>query len=219
MGAVTPCVILLGGSFDPIHNGHLALGSFFVKLLRPDQFRVIPAGSPWQKHRLQATAEHRIEMVRRAFSAQDITATIDCQEIERQGTTYTIDTLRAIRAELGPQASIVFLMGADQLQQLDTWREWRHLFDYAHLCAASRPGFALQGKQIPAAVTEEFARRAATPEQIRSTPYGMTYLAPELALDISATEIRAALQRGDKPVSLVPPVVLDYIQQYHLYKR
>lgn len=213
------CIALLGGSFDPVHQGHVALGEHFVQLLRPDELRIIPTGSPWQKERLQTSAADRVAMLHCAFDKQAVPLVIDQQEIQRQTATYTIDTLKALRAELGTQASIVFLIGADQLQHLDTWRDWQHLFDYAHICAASRPGFATGATEIPAAVTREFARRAGTPEQIRATPQGMTYLATNLAVDISATEIRAALQRGEQPYSLLPPRVLDYIEQHHLYQK
>lgn len=216
--AATRCVAILGGSFDPVHNGHVALANYFVDLLKPDELRVIPAGNPWQKHGLQATGSDRVAMVRSAFSAQKTAVCIDQQEIRRDSATYTIDTLRAVREELGPQVSIIFLMGADQLQHLNTWQEWQHMFDYAHICAASRPGFAMDAAHVPAVVNQEFTRRAGTPEQIRSTPQGLAYLAPNLAVDISATGIRAALQRGERPISLVPPGVLDYIEQHHLYK-
>jgi nicotinate-nucleotide adenylyltransferase len=216
---VKPCIALLGGSFDPVHNGHIALGVFFGQLLQVDQLRVIPAGNPWQKPGLQASAADRVAMLQRAFATQPLPFVIDQQEIARADrASYTIDTLRAIRAELGPQASIAFLIGADQLQQFHTWHQWRQLFDYAHICAASRPEFPLEPALLSPAVAQEFGRRAATPEQIRSTPHGLTYLATNLAVDVSATEIRTALRGGRKPVSLVPPIVLDYIEQHNLYK-
>lgn len=218
MKHASPCIALLGGSFDPVHNGHVALADYFVALLKPVELRVIPAGNPWQKHGLQASGQDRIAMVRSAFSAQKVAVTIDPQEILRSSATYTIDTLRAIRQELGPHASIVFLMGADQLQHLDTWQEWQRMFDYAHICAASRPGFAMDAAHVPTVVAEEFSRRAGTPEQIRTTPQGLACLAPNLAVDISATAIRAALQRGERPISQLPLGVLDYIEQHHLYK-
>ena len=216
---MTRCVALLGGTYDPVHHGHVALGALFAGLLHADELRVIPAGSPWQKSTLQAAPEQRAEMVRLAFAGQPYRVVVDCQEIERGTPTYTIDTLRQVRAELGAEASIAFLMGADQLQRFDTWHEWRKLFDYAHFCVAARPGFTLSGAGLPVAVAEEFSRRAGTPEQLRATPFGLTCLAPDLALDISATRIRAALQRGDKPDSLISPVVLDYIEQHNLYKN
>ena len=212
------CIGLLGGSFDPVHNGHVALGSYFAKLLVPDELRVIPAGRPWQKQGLQTAPEHRVEMARRAFRQLAIPVTIDEQEIRREGATYTIDTLRALRAGIGPEVSIAFLMGADQLQQLHTWKDWRALFDHAHLCAASRPGFALDAAHMAPEVAREFARRAATAEQIRGTPDGLAFLATNLSVDISATQIRAAFQGGGDPGPLIPPGVLDYIKQHHLYQ-
>lgn len=212
------CVVILGGSFDPVHNGHLALAAYFAKLLQPDEVRVIPAGQPWQKDKLTATATQRIEMLQLAFATQPFPVRLDLREIERGGATYSIDTLRTLRAELGQQASIVFLLGADQLQQLDTWREWRQLFEHAHLCAAARPGYSIETARLPDDIAREFSRRAGTLEQIRKTPHGLTYLAHDLSVDASATGIRTALQRGEKPASLMPPVVLDYIQQFHLYK-
>jgi nicotinate-nucleotide adenylyltransferase len=212
------CIALLGGSFDPIHNGHVALAEFFIKLLAPSELRVIPAGNPWQKNGLEASAEDRVEMVKRAFASQALPVFIDRQEIERNTATYTIDTLRALRAEVGPDASLVFLIGADQLQQLHTWQEWQHLFDYAHICAASRPGFAIDAAGIPETVAKEFSRRAGTPAQIHNTSQGSSYLASGLAVDISATEIRASLQRGDQLDLLIPATVLDYIKQHHLYQ-
>jgi nicotinate-nucleotide adenylyltransferase len=211
-------VALLGGSFDPVHNGHVALAALFVDLLKPDQLRIVPAGSPWQKSGLQASAEQRLAMLELAFDAAGLEVTVDRQEIERGAPSYTIDTLRQVRAELGPDASIVFLMGADQLQQLDSWREWRQLFDLAHIGVAARPGIVLTEAALPAAVALEIERRQGSLAQLRDTPSGLVYLAHDLDVDISATQIRAALQRGGQANSLVPPVVLDYIQQHSLYK-
>jgi nicotinate-nucleotide adenylyltransferase len=217
MGVKLTCIAVLGGSFDPVHNGHVALGSYFAKLLLPDELRVIPAGNPWQKQGLHATPAQRIEMLRLAFHQMAVAVSIDEQEIRRDAPTYTIDTLRALRAKLGPDTSIAFLIGADQLQQLHTWKDWQHLFNYAHLCAASRPGFAMDADHVQPEVAREFARRAATPEQLRTTPQGLAYMAGNLAIDVSATEIRAALQRGEQPAALIPSAVLDYIKQHHLY--
>lgn len=219
---MTLCVALLGGSFDPVHNGHVALATLFATLLEPDQLRILPAGSPWQKSGLQARDADRIAMLRLAFAgaAENIAqaVTLDLQEIERGTPTYTIDTLRSVRAELGPDASIVFLMGSDQLQQLDSWREWRQLFDLAHIGVAARPEFSMADAALPAAVAEELTMRRGSLAQLRNTPSGRAYLAETLDVDISATQIRAALQRGEKANSLISPVVLDYIQQHNLYE-
>jgi nicotinate-nucleotide adenylyltransferase len=215
---VTRCIALLGGSYDPVHNGHVALGSYFATLLRADQLRVIPAGSPWQKHGLSATPEQRADMVELAFASLPLPVVVDRQEIDRTTPTYTIDTLRQLREEVGAQTSLVFLMGADQLLGLASWHDWQQLFDYAHFCVAARPGFSLNGSALPQAVADEFSRRLNTLERIRNTPHGLTYLAQDFAVDISATQIRAALQRGEKASAPISPVVLDYIEQHNLYK-
>jgi nicotinate-nucleotide adenylyltransferase len=219
------CIVVLGGSFDPVHAGHVALASWFVKLLAPDVLRIIPAGNPWQKTPLEATPEQRIAMLQLAFETQPVPLLIDLQEIQRNTPTYTVETLRVLRAELGPDDSIAFLMGADQLRQLDTWHYWLELFDHAHLCVAARPGFALEAADIPNAVLREFRRRAA-PEQLRNTSHGLTFIARNLAFDVSATAIRAALHcddlvPGGEPTlaSLLPARVLDYIQTHRLYRN
>lgn len=213
------CIALLGGSFDPVHDGHVALASLFEKLLHPDELRVLPAGQPWQKQTLAATPEQRMDMLRLAFRRLATPVVIDDQEIRRQGATYTIDTLRALREELGPDVSLAFLAGADQLQKLHTWKDWQALFDHAHICIASRPGFALDAAQVAPEVAREFARRTATAEQIRTTRSGLALLATNLAIDISATQIRTALAGAGSIATLVPASVLDYIQRHHLYQN
>jgi nicotinate-nucleotide adenylyltransferase len=215
---VTFCVALLGGSYDPVHHGHVALANLFFTLLQPDQLRIIPAGKPWQKSGLRASPDERVAMLELAFRETGMRFAVDRQEIERATPTYTIDTLRNVRAEVGPDASLVFLMGADQLQQLDTWRDWRALFGLAHIGVAARPGYSLAEAALPPAVAQEFLLRQGSLDQLRSTPSGHTYLAQTLDVDISATQVRAALQRGESANSLISPVVLDYIQQHNLYK-
>ncbi|HEU5435880.1 MAG TPA: nicotinate-nucleotide adenylyltransferase [Telluria sp.] len=217
------CVALLGGSFDPVHAGHVALAALFDSLLHPDQLRIVPAGNPYQKSPLHVGAEERIAMLALAFEAARLPIVIDRQEIDRHGASYTIDTLETVRAEVGPAASIVFLMGADQLMKLDTWRDWRRLFDLAHIGVAARPGYSLHAASLPPAVAQEISVRQGSLDQLRTTPSGRVFLAETLAVDISATQIRAALRGEDEggidACSLIPPVVLDYIQQHHLYKN
>lgn len=215
---MTRCVALLGGSFDPVHLGHVALAAAFTDLLQADELRVIPA-RPWQKSALDASDEQRIAMLQRAFSGSAVPMVVDTQELDRDGPTYTVDTLRALRAELGDEASLVFLIGADQLQRLDTWRDWRALFELANLGVAARPGFSLADTALPPAVVQELAPRRASPEQLRATPRGLVNVAPSLAVDVSATEIRSALRQGSEANSLLPAGVLDYIQQHNLYKN
>jgi len=213
-----PCVLVLGGSFDPVHLGHVGLAHYFCTLLRPDVLRLIPAGQPWQKPALTTAAAHRVAMLQRAFTQCAVPVLVDTQEIQRQGPGYTVDTLRALREELGANGSLVLLLGADQLQNLSTWHQWQRLFDYANLCVATRPGFSPARGADSDAVRSEFTRRAATADQIRATPHGLSYIASNLALDVSATAIRQALQQDQPVAEWLPASVLDYIQQHHLYK-
>jgi nicotinate-nucleotide adenylyltransferase len=215
---VSFCVALLGGSFDPVHAGHVALAEVFAQLLHPDQLRIVPAGRPWQKSTLEASDADRVKMLELAFRKSRYPVTVDLQEVERKGATYTIDTLRNVRAEVGPQASIVFLMGADQLQKLDTWRDWLDLFEVANLGVAARPGYELATDKLPPSVAQQLAPRLATAGEVRATPAGRVCLAHTLAVDISATALRDAIRHGNNANGLVAPVVLDYIQQHHLYK-
>lgn len=214
--AVPRCIVLLGGSFDPVHAGHVALARYLAVLLAPDELRLIPAGNPWQKAPLRAAAQERIDMLRLALDSLHVPLVVDRREIERDGPTYTIDTLRSLRAELGPAPSLVLAIGADQLLRLDTWREWPALFDHANLCVAPRPGFDTVA--MPDAVKREFSRRAATPAQLRATPHGLACIASGLAWDVSSTALRDTLARGGNPGSLLPAPVLDYIERHHLYR-
>ena len=211
-------VAVLGGSFDPIHDGHVALGTHFAQAFQADELRILPAGNPWQKAGLHTDAAHRVAMIGCAFDTTNVPVTIDQQEIRRHTATYTVDTLKSLREELGPDVAIAFLLGADQLQHLNTWHDWQRLFDYAHLCAAARPGFTLDASHVPPEVAAQFTQRQAGPEQIRNQPAGLTHVAPNLAIDVSATTIREALQRGEQPAGL-PAKVLRYIHTHQLYKN
>jgi len=220
------CVTLLGGSFDPVHHGHVALAELFARTLHPDELRIMPAGQPWQKAGLQAGDAERVAMLELALQQASfppaVAVRIDTREIERKTPTYTVETLRELRAELGPAASIVFLMGADQLQKLDTWRDWHSLFALANFGVAARPGYRLDNGGLPPAVAAELAKRTTTPEAVRASPAGYVCLAHTLAVDISATEVRARLHAGvetdTKTGAYLAPQVLDYIQQHNLYK-
>ena len=224
---MTFCIALLGGSFDPVHDGHVALADLFAQLLRPDELRIMPAGQPWQKKSgLEAGDADRVAMLKLAFEDAAFEPVIDTREIERDTPTYTVETLRELRAELGPDASIVLLMGADQLQKLDSWRDWEDLFALANFGVAARPGYELDAAALPPAVAAALAPRLGTPEEVRNSKAGRVCLAHTLAVDISATELRAALHAGanadarqrEKLSALLAPQVLDYIQQHNLYK-
>jgi nicotinate-nucleotide adenylyltransferase len=215
---VTYCLALLGGSFDPVHHGHVALAGLFARLLQPDELRIVPAGKPWQKSGLEAGDADRVAMLELAFRGAPFPVVLDMQEIERGRPTYTVDTLKSVRAELGSAASIVFLMGADQLHKLDTWREWRSLFTLAHIAVAARPGFSLAHEALPPPVTQELGPRLTKVDELRAAPAGRVAIVHTLAVDISATQVRAAIRAEEQADALIAPQVLDYIQQHHLYK-
>ncbi|MFM0471747.1 nicotinate-nucleotide adenylyltransferase [Paraburkholderia strydomiana] len=223
---------LLGGTFDPIHDGHLALARRFADVLQLTELVLMPAGQPWQKADV-SPAVHRLAMTRAAAGQLALPGAkvgVATDEIEHEGPTYTVDTLQRWREREGDEVSIALLIGADQLVHLDTWRDWRRLFDFAHICAATRPGFDLAS--IPPAVASEIDARRAGADVLRATPCGHLLIDTTLAFNVSATDIRAHLreqvsqrlahvggeQQGEA-ASHVPTAVWDYILQHHLYHR
>lgn len=213
--------MVLGGSFDPVHLGHIALAQSLALAFRPDELRIIPVGQQWQKSELQATAMQRLDMLKLAFEDWQLCpVNIDGQEIVRAEIgkpSYTIDTLHQLRDEVGQQASLIFAMGADQLQNLHTWRNWQGLLDVAHLCAASRPGFSLEIKSPE--IAHIWRKNSLSAAEIRNQPAGGTYLEQNLAQDVSATQLRTELKQHNPTTGLlVPHKVLDYLQQQTIYQ-
>lgn len=217
---------VLGGTFDPIHTGHLALGALFARTLALDELILMPAGQQPQKQN-STPAGHRLAMTRLAAEvlAAELARTqpstqliVSTREIERAGPSYTVDTLRDIRLDAGPQASLSLLIGSDQLVRLDTWHAWRELFDYAHVCAAARPGFSRETASLQ--LRQVFAEREKSAIGVQSTPCGGILIDDSLAVDISATELRATLAHARDtatPPANLPEPVWQYIRAQHLY--
>jgi len=241
MSAVGGAVGLLGGSFDPIHFGHLQLARDARDRLGLAQVRLLPAGQPWQKSRL-TDAGARAEMVARAIAGEP-RLVLDRREIERAGPSYTIDTLRELRAECGPQQPLVLIIGSDQFARLDTWRDWQRLLDFAHIAIAQRA----EDHALPAtaAIDATAAAPASTPAaavlawrlahhgevaDIAQSPSGRVIDLPMTPVAASATEIRALLAqpvdghsaadaaRERRLAALLPTPVLLYIRQSGLYR-
>ncbi len=210
--------MLFGGSFDPVHAGHVAIAHYFCNRFHTTQLRLVPAGNPWQKPPLDTRAEQRADMLRLAFESSPLSVVIDMQETAHAGPSYTVDTLKAIREEVGNVASLVLVIGSDQLVNLNTWHEWKQLFDLAHIAVARRSESAIASSSVPADVREIFFSRLASPEEIRSTPHGLTYLAENPLMAVSSTEIRKNISHSGAYHSLVPPEVLDYIVKNNLYR-
>jgi nicotinate-nucleotide adenylyltransferase len=214
---IAPVIGLLGGSFDPIHVGHLQLARDALAHLPLDEVRFIPAAQPWQKERV-TDAAHRAHMVELAI-AHEPRCVLDMHEIERGGTTYTIDTLRALRAGPWPEASLVLVMGSDQFERFDTWRDWQAVADLAHIAVARRAGVAVRLDPTLQAFAKE---RHCGPAELAHRPAGGLVEFPMTAVDASATEARHLLANptpdADRRLGrLLPPAVLDYIRGHRLY--
>ena len=207
---------ILGGTFDPIHYGHLRLAQEVAAGLRLAQIRFIPCGMPPHREAPHATPQQRLEMARLAVQGNSAFM-LDEREIHRPGPSYSADTLADLRAELGWEAPLCLIVGADAFLGLETWHEWRRLFDLAHIVVASRAG-ALDGPSMPDALQAEFAARLRQGgAALRQAPCGAVVPFAMTALDISASRIRQAVARGESVRYLLPDAVLDYIQRHNLY--
>ena len=190
----------MGGTFDPIHHGHLVTAEEARWQFRLDQVLFIPTGRPWQKPAGVSPAEDRYLMTVIA-TASNPAFTVSRLEIDNPGPTYTVDTLRRLRAELPEGTRLLFIGGADLLQQLPTWKEPEQVLALAELIAASRPDFEIDGlvQQMPSAADR--IHRMEIP-----------------ALAISSSDIRARVARGAPIDYLVPEGVAHYIQKRALYR-
>jgi nicotinate-nucleotide adenylyltransferase len=207
---------VFGGTFDPVHNGHLRTALELVGALRLDELRLIPCHTPATRVLPATTPGQRLAMLRLAI-ADCPPLRCDDREIRRGGTSYTIDTLRSLRAELGASARLCLIIGADAFAALDSWKEWDRQVDLAHIAVLERPGE--RAAHSPALARWVAAHRADNIEQALGQAACGSILALQLTqLAISATRIRALLAAGDTPRFLLPDAVLDYIRQHHIYE-
>lgn len=209
---------ILGGTFDPIHYGHLRLAEEMLELANLRQIRFIPTGIPPHRDTPRASAHHRNAMVRLAITDQPAFV-LDDREVERTAPCYTVNTLRELRAELGAAQPLCLLMGGDAFLQLHTWHEWEQLFELAHIVVGYRPGFTLE-ERIHSATAElqrHYQQRLCAADALSHQPCGgITELAiPKL--EISATDIRRRAAEGRTIRYLLPNTVADYIHQHQLY--
>lgn len=211
-----PSIGILGGTFDPIHCGHLRMAQELGESLGLGEVRFIPSARPPHRTEPCATAKHRAEMVRLAIAGNPLFA-FDARELERAGPSYMFDTLTGLRTELGDGVPLYLLLGADAFLGLPTWHRWRELFNLAHIAVAHRPGVPLNAAH-PSMVPElrhEWQLRYS--EQPAHDACGNILLHEITALDISSSAIRAALARDSSPRYLLPEPVLGYILQHELY--
>ena len=182
---------VLGGSFDPIHRGHIALGEAALAQLSLDKMLFMPAGQQWRKAgREVASPEQRLRMVRLAVGGNP-KFEVSTVEIEREGPTYTVDTLEALGAE-SPGVEIFFIVGADALADMPNWRAPRRIFELAAVCVAARAGET---------VTDDRVTRIEMPE-----------------VTASSSEVRERVKTGRSVAELVPEAVERYIDEHKLYR-
>jgi len=206
---------IFGGTFDPVHYGHLRPLWEVNEALKFDEMRLIPSFIPPHRAQPGATAEQRLEMLRLALPEVP-GFVIDEREIERGGPSYAVETLQSLRDELG-KVPICWVMGLDAFLGLDSWYQWQRLIDLAHIVVTERPG---SEHPVEGAVAELVdVHQAFDAEELRLASSGLVYFQSVTQLDISATDIRTRLLRGEDVRLLMPEAVRDYITANHLYTR
>jgi nicotinate-nucleotide adenylyltransferase len=200
MSPVRPLAIL-GGTFDPIHHGHLRAAWEAAEALDAE-VRLVPARTPPHRPAPIADAAGRVALLRAALAGQD-RLTIDTRELERDGPSYSVDTLASLRADIGPERPLVLLVGADAFAGLASWHLWRELFTFAHVGVLNRPGVT----HVPPPELAEFIARRRS-ERVHG-PAGTVIDIAITPLDIAATAIREAFAAGYEPRFLLPTACFD----------
>jgi nicotinate-nucleotide adenylyltransferase len=222
---------IIGGTFDPIHCGHLNIARLMGEKFNLERIIFMPALAPPHKDSAEISAfPHRYAMVEQAIKTENMFCA-STLEAQRQGRSYTVDTLRQLR-DLHPHAALYFLMGMDSFAKLDSWKEYHKLFEYSNIVVAQRPGTLTYARRedLPVALRQLFCydaarnsftytdntKKAVTPD---STNYGGLYFLREACMDISSTEIRCRVQHNQPLDGMVPQAVQNYIAQHGLYKE
>jgi nicotinate-nucleotide adenylyltransferase len=207
-------IAVMGGSFDPVHIGHLRVAIEARDHLQVDQLRLIPCGQPPHRDKSIATAAQRLHMLELAV-ADEQALMVDDREIRKNRLSYSVDTLTDLRAESGQQP-ICLIIGADAYQQLNTWHQWKRLFDLAHLVVVQRPGYTITTSSNVAEYTAQ--RSTENPEQLTKQSAGSVYFLQIPALEISSTRIRTLVSEGKSIRYLVPDSVNRWMQQHRVYQ-
>lgn len=221
---------ILGGTFDPVHCGHLRVALDIQQALQLDEMRLIPCRQSPLREAPVARPGQRVEMLRLAIDGNVRPPfRLDERELFRQGPSYTVDTLSELRRE-NPEAALGFVIGLDAMLSFNQWHEWRRILELAHLLVAARPGWYaghMNGSAVDAFADEEFGggelaqlwreRYAPSPDVLREATAGRIYACEVTQLDISATRIRELRARGLSPRYLLPDSVLNYIDEVGLY--
>jgi nicotinate-nucleotide adenylyltransferase len=211
---------LFGGTFDPIHFGHLRLATELAEAFHLEKVIFIPAGLPYHRGRAaHATSEQRLTMLKLA-TQRDARLDVDDREIKRSGNTYTFDTLTEIRQERGPDQPLVFLSGTDSFARIDTWHRWTELFDLAHFAVAVRADDADWLKKGPGTIPRDaWPRITLNPRELAAAPAGKIMTFAMTPLSISSTAIRSLAADGASIRYLTPDLVAEYIRSHNIYAR
>lgn len=205
---------ILGGTFDPIHYGHLRPAEEIRQALGVDEVLLIPAGQPPHRGRPRSNPEHRLSMTELAAGCHPPFRVLDW-EVRKKSPSYAVETLSRLRAEQG-NVPIAFILGRDAFLRFDTWHRWREILDLVHLVVACRPGWA--GPELPDVLKQETQKREfQQPFDMMRQAAGGILFQEVTPLAISSTQIRELLGQGLSPRFLLPDVVLDYIERERLY--
>lgn len=208
-----PAIGLFGGTFDPIHNGHLQLALSVYTHLQLRQIRFIPCAQPLLRTPPVATATQRLAMVNIAIKPYAYFMADDC-EIKRGGLSYTIDTLRELRATM-PDTPLCFMLSADQFLQFDQWRDWQDIPTLAHLIITTRPGYHFSANPRVQAFIQQ--HQVDDIKRLHQTSAGAVFFHQLPSLPVSGTQIRLRLQQGESVQEMVPEEVLRYIWEQRIY--
>ncbi len=203
---------IYGGTFDPVHYGHLRTALEVQELFGLRQVRLIPCLQPPHREQPSVSAERRLRMLQMAV-ADEPALVIDERELQRGGPSYMVDTLCSLRADFDAIPLLLFI-GSDAFQFISSWHRWRHLFDYAHIVVINRPG-----SDAAASIGEPFlqSRVCVAKQDLEKQPGGCLFFQNVTQLDISATQIRRAIIEKRNPRFLLPDSVLAYIRRNKLY--
>ena len=208
------CIGFFGGTFDPIHLGHLRLALELKQQLALDEMRLLPCYIPPHRASPSVDAQQRLAMLQLALN-DCAELRWDARELHREKPSYTYDTLCELRAEFGTDVSLSWCMGMDSFATLDSWHHWQDLIGLAHLVVVARPGWEMP---VTGPVAELIAQHRADASGIRTEAAGNLVILEQRLLPISATEIRAQIRANESPQFLVPDAVWNYIRAHGLYR-
>jgi len=208
-------IAILGGTFDPVHLGHLRVAWEAAESLDAE-VRLMPAHVPPHRPAPLASAAQRVAMLEAALAGQQ-RLTLDTRELRRDGASYTVETLRELRGELPATQALILLLGADAFAGLPTWHRWRELFEHAHIVVLTRPG---HNAPLPPELAVEIApRRVASRAELRLAAAGKVLDLPVTPLEISASAVRALLAAGREPRWLLPDALCADARLLAPYRR